>query len=62
MYDCMECDYDIEGEDCEVCPGCGLDAPVSYRWFNNLYKDKIESAREKEELGTVADLCLEAYY
>ena len=62
MYDCMECDYDIEDEDCEVCPYCGLDAPVSYRWFNNLYKDKIDSAREEDDLETVADLCFEAYY
>ena len=62
MYDCMECDFDIEDEDCEVCPGCGLDAPVSYRWFNNSFKLKIEGAREKKDFATVANLCLEAYY
>jgi hypothetical protein len=62
MYDCMECDYDIEDEDCEECPGCGLDAPVSYRWFNNSFKEKIEAAKKLHDFETVADLCLEAYY
>ena len=28
MADCMECDEDID-ENCDVCPGCGLDALVS---------------------------------
>ena len=60
MADCMECDYDID-EDCEECPYCGLENPVSYRWFNDIYKEDIEKAKKDTDYDKLADLYLSAY-
>ena len=40
MADCMECDDDIDW-DVDVCPHCGLDAPVARKWYVNLYEEKV---------------------
>ena len=56
----MECDVDID-EDCEICPGCGLDAPVSYRWYRDLYEDKVEQAKQNNDSKLLSELYFEAY-
>ena len=60
MADCMECDEDID-EDCDVCPGCGLDAPVSYRWYRDLYGEKVEEAKQNNDSKLLCELYFEAY-
>ena len=60
MADCMECDEDIDYE-CDVCPHCGTDHPVSYRWYNEYYLPKVADAKEKGDLDRLADLYLQAY-
>jgi len=60
MADCMECDVDID-ENCDVCPGCGLDAPVSYRWYRDLYEDKVEQAKQNNNSQLLSELYFEAY-
>ena len=61
MADCMECDEDID-EDCEVCPGCGLEAPVSYLWYREDYEPAIIQAREGDDPVLLANLLFKAYY
>jgi hypothetical protein len=56
----MECDEDID-EDCDVCPGCGLDAPVSYRWYRALYEDKVEQAKKNSNSKHLLELYFKAY-
>ena len=60
MADCMECEEDID-EDCDVCPGCGLDAPVSYRWYRDLYGEKVEEAKQNNDSKLLCELYFEAY-
>jgi hypothetical protein len=60
MANCMECDEDID-EDCDVCPGCGLDAPVSYRWYRDLYREKVEEAKKNNDSKLLCELYFEAY-
>ena len=57
----MECDYDID-YDCDVCPHCGLESPVSYKWFNIIYKERIEKLKLNNDLEKLAELYFEAYY
>ena len=61
LADCMECDYDID-YDCDVCPHCGLESPVSYKWFNIIYKERIEKLKLNNDLEKLAELYFEAYY
>ena len=60
MADCMECDEDIDA-DCDVCPGCGLDAPVSYRWYRDSYEEKVEEAKKNNNSKLLAELYFKAY-
>ena len=55
LADCMECDYDID-YDCDVCPHCGLESPVSYKWFNIIYKERIENLKVNSDLEKLAEL------
>ena len=49
MADCMECDDDIDW-DVDVCPHCGLDAPVARKWYFNLYEEKVNVAKKADDL------------
>jgi len=61
MADCMECDDDIDW-DVDVCPHCGLDAPVARKWYVDLYEEKVNSAKEANDLKTLARLYWQAYF
>lgn len=61
MSVCMECDEEIDG-DTEICPHCGIDAPVAYKWFHDLYSKKVEQAKEAGDLHALSELYFSAYY
>ena len=61
LADCMECDDEIE-EDCKVCPGCGLEAPVAYRWYREKLEPAIIKAREGDDPLLLANLLFDAWY
>ena len=61
MADCMECDEEID-EDCKVCPGCGLEAPVSGIWFRDFFEPEIVKAREGDDHVLLANLLFKAWY
>ena len=58
---CMECDAEID-ENTEICPYCGIEAPVAYKWFNDAYSEKIEQAKQTNDLHTLSELYFSAYY
>jgi len=57
----MECDVKID-EDCEVCPGCGLEGPVSGIWYRDYYEPEIVKAREGDDPVLLANLLFKAWY
>ena len=57
----MECDEKI-GEDCKVCPGCGLEAPVSGIWYRDFHEPEIQKAREAGDALLLANLLFDAWY
>ena len=61
MADCMECDDDIDW-DVDVCPHCGLDAPVARKWYVNLYEEKVNIAKKANDLKALARLYWQAYF
>ena len=61
MADCMECDDDIDW-DVDVCPHCGLDAPVARKWYVNLYEEKVNNAKKANDWKTLARLYWQAYF
>ena len=56
----MECDEEIDYE-CDVCPHCGIDCPVTYRWYNEYYLPKVDDAKAKNDLDKLANLYLKAF-
>ena len=61
MADCMECDDDIDW-DVDVCPHCGLDAPVARKWYVDLYGEKVNAAKEANDWKALARLYWQAYF
>ena len=61
MADCMECDDDIDW-DVDVCPHCGLDAPVARKWYVDLYGGKVNAAKEVNDWKALARLYWQAYF
>ena len=57
MADCMECDDDIDW-DVDVCPHCGLDAPVARKWYVNLYEEKVNMSEESRRSESTCSIVL----